>query len=100
MSFTEPMKRSAVIFLLVLLAIAGVSYALDYGLLRLRVARNRSPFGTVNVRRYYAVQKKNGKTEFMFNPPQDEQCVHSAFSHMGYLPCWRLARHPEQRIDI
>ena len=94
------MKHLAVKSLVVLLAIAALLYALDYGLLRLRIARNRDPFGSVSVRRYYAVQKKNGKTEFMFNPPQDEQCVHSVFSHMGYLPCWRLQRHPEQRTDI
>jgi hypothetical protein len=94
------MTRMARNSLLLLLLTLGISYLADYGLLHIRLVRNRQPFGTVTVHRYYAVQKKNGKTEFMFNPPADEPCVHSLFPHLGYDPCWRLARHPEQRIDI
>jgi hypothetical protein len=94
------MKRIVRNSLLLLLLATGVTYLLDYAVLRIRMARNRGPFGTVTVHRYYAVEKKNGKTEFMFNPPQDEQCVHSVFPHLGYLPCWRLERQPEQRVNI
>ena len=94
------MKRIARNSLLLLVLAIGVTYLIDYAVLRIRIARNREPFGTVTVHRYYAVEKKNGKTEFLFNPPRDEQCVHSMFAHMGYVPCWRLERHPEQRVNI
>lgn len=94
------MQRKAQIAVLLVLLLLGILYAGDYGLLRYRIAAQRDPYGLVTVHRYYAVEKKNGKTEFMFNPPQDEPCVHSLFPHLGMSPCWRLARHPEQRVDI
>jgi hypothetical protein len=46
------------------------------------------------------IPKKNGKTEFVFQPAQLQQCVHSLFAHEGYLPCWYLSRHPEQPIKM
>jgi hypothetical protein len=94
------MKQFVFKSLLLLLVVFAALYAADYGFLQIRVARNREPFGTVTVHRYYAVQKKNGKTEFMFDPPQDQQCVHSIFPHLGYPPCWRLERNPEQKVNI
>jgi hypothetical protein len=52
------------------------------------------------VKRYYAVLQKNGKTQFIFEPPGDESCVHALFPHSGQMPCWYLSRHPEQRTEI
>jgi hypothetical protein len=52
------------------------------------------------VRPYYAVPQKNHKTEFLFDEPQDETCVHSLFPHLGDEPCWYLSTHKDQRIDI
>jgi hypothetical protein len=75
-------------------------YAGDYLILRFRVATNRSAFGMVTVRTYYAVHEKNDRTEYVFKDQEDETCVHSLFSHMGYSPCWYLRRHPEQQIVI
>lgn len=75
-------------------------YAGDFLLLRFRIATNRGPFGTVTVRPYYAVPQKNHKTEFLFDDPQDETCVHSLFPHLGDEPCWYLSTHKDQRIDI
>ena len=57
-------------------------------------------YGSVTVNHYYAVLQKNGKTQFIFDPPQAQTCVHALFPHGGWLPCWYLSRHPEQRTDI
>jgi hypothetical protein len=27
-------------------------------------------------------------------------CVNSLFPHQGYLPCWYLSKHTDQRTDI
>jgi hypothetical protein len=78
----------------------GVCYACDYLVLRYRVATNHQPFGTVTVRPYYAVPRKDHKTEFLFDDPTDETCVHSLFPHMGDSPCWYLSRNRDQRIDM
>jgi hypothetical protein len=80
--------------------LVALSFALGYVIFRVRVKLGRWPYGTVTVRHYYAVQHKNGKTEFMFDPPQPQTCVQSLFPHDGDLPCWYLARNPEQRTDI
>jgi|SRR5271163_4358816 len=77
-----------------------LGFGLDYAVFRLRVATNRSPYGSVVVTHYTAIQKKNGKTEFIFDPPQPQTCVNTLFPHAGSLPCWYLSRHPEQRTDI
>ena len=78
----------------------GVVYACDYLLLRFRIATNRQPYGTVTVHPYYAVPQKNHKTEYLFDDPRDELCVHSLFPHVGDSPCWYLSRNKDRRIDI
>lgn len=85
--------------LLFVAALAGLAYAADYAVFRYRVARGQA-FGQVTVTHYDAVQQKNGKTEFIFDPPQGQTCVNSLFPRAGYAPCWYLQRHPEQRTDI
>jgi hypothetical protein len=92
----ELIKR---IFIGVVLTTAVV-YILDYAVLRVRIATNHNPFGTVTVRPYYAVPQKNHKTEFLFDDPQNETCVHSLFPHAGDSPCWYLNGHREKRINI
>lgn len=85
------------------LAVAGVlalAYAGDYCAFRFRLATGRQPFGSVTVTRYYAVQQKNGKTQFIFEPPGPQACSNSLFPQAGYVSCWYLQRHPEQRTDI
>jgi hypothetical protein len=77
-----------------------VIYAGDYLLLRYKMATNRNAFGTVTVRPYYAVPRKDHRTEFLFDEPEDETCVHSLFPHAGDSPCWYLSRHQERRIDM
>ena len=77
-----------------------VAYAVDYAVFRYRVAANRQPFGQITVSSYDAVLQKNGKTQFIFDPPAPEACVNALFPHSGMKPCWYLSRHPEQRTDI
>jgi hypothetical protein len=75
-------------------------YAGDYISLRYRIPRNRQQYGSVRVRRYYAVPMKNRTTEYMFDQPFSERCVHSIFSHFGDPPCWYLARHQRQEVKV
>lgn len=82
------------------LAFGALAFLLDYLVFRIRVATNSNPYGSVTVSRYYAVAQKNGKTQFIFDPPEPETCVHALFPHSGLKPCWYLSRHPEQRTDI
>lgn len=91
------------VFLGIVLFILGtiiLTYGVDLGLFRLRVATNRDPYGSVVVSRYYAVLQKNGKTQFIFDPPGPETCVNALFPHSGMQPCWYLSRYPEQRTNI
>lgn len=76
-----------------------VIYGLDDLSLRFRIPKSRQPFGTVTVHRYDAISEKNNKVEFVYEDPVNVTCVRSAFPHLGYTPCWYLARHSEQRIN-
>lgn len=93
-------KRLIFVGLSSVLGATGLAYALDYVVFRYRVGANRQPFGQVTVTRYDAVLQKNGKTQFIFNPPEAQTCVHALFPRAGYVPCWYLQRHTEQRTDI
>ncbi len=94
------LKRVIVIGLSSVLGVTGLAYAVDYFVFRYRVAGNREPFGQVTVTSYDAVAQKSGKTQFIFNPPEAQTCVHALFPHEGYTPCWYLQQHTEQRTDI
>jgi hypothetical protein len=78
-----------------LFAVIVFSYLGDSLLLRWR----GQPLGTVAVERYDAIPEKNGKTEFAYDQPINQPCVHALFPHRGYQPCWYLTRHSEQRVD-
>jgi hypothetical protein len=100
MNLRERLRRIFLSTVLGALALLALVFVVDYATFRIRVAVNRSPYDTVTVTHYYAVLQKNGKTAFLFNPPQPETCVNALFSHEGFSPCWYLKRHPEQRTDI
>ena len=74
----------------------GVLYGGDYLVLRLR----RDSTGSVTVRRYYAIQEKANRTEYVFDKEENQTCVRSLFPHLGDPPCWYLSRHAEQRVNI
>jgi hypothetical protein len=99
-SLRRKLRRAVVWLLGGAAAFIILAFLIDYGVLRLRVLTGRQPYGSVVVRRYYAVLEKNNKTEFLFDPPQPWTCVNSLFPHAGYPPCWYLSRHPEQRTDL
>jgi hypothetical protein len=86
--------------ILTVVVAAILVYGLDYAVFRVRAATNRNAYGSVIVNHYDAVLQKNGKTQFIFDPPQAQTCVHALFPHEGWLPCWYLSRHPDQRTDI
>ena len=80
--------------------LALAAYAADFLFLEVRIHNNGDAFGTIVVSRYYAVPQKNGRYEFLYADPRNQICVHSLFPHLGDPPCWYLARHTEQRIDM
>jgi len=96
----ELLRRIFLGTVLVVLGTALLAYGVDFAVLRIRVAANRTPYGSVVVNHYYAILQKNGKTQFIFEPPQAETCVNALFPHYGMQPCWYLRRHPEQRTNI
>jgi hypothetical protein len=81
------------------LALVATVYVCDDLSVRYRIPKGRQPFGTVTIQRYDAIPEKNGKTEFAFEDPVIQACVHSLFPHLGYQPCWYLSRHSEQRLN-
>jgi hypothetical protein len=83
-----------------LIAASALAYAADYLLWRYKLLTGHSPYATVTVQYYYAIQEKNGKTEYDFQPPQQESCVNSLFPHAGSSPCWYERKHPEKAIRI
>ncbi len=96
----EVLKRVLGRTLVAAVLMLAVLYAGDYLILRFRIATNKQPYGSVTVRPYYAVPQKDHKTEFLFDDPQDQTCVHSLFSHLGDSPCWYLSRNKDKRIDM
>jgi hypothetical protein len=95
----SPSRRRRLWLLLLVLLCVGV-YVCDYLSVRYRILKNRDPFGVVKIQRYYAVRLKDGKTEFVFQEPETQGCVHSLFPHFGYSPCWYVKRRNVKRIDI
>ena len=96
----ELLRRIFLGVVLFILGTATLTFGVDFGLFRLRVASNREPYGSVVVSHYYAVLQKSGKTQFIFDPPAPQTCVNALYPHAGMQPCWYLRRHPEQRTNI
>jgi len=93
------MKKTIGLSLVALGLLTLLAYAGDYVVFRVRVSR-KAGYGSVTVRIYYAIQEKNGRTEYVFGSMQDQSCVNSLFGHQGQRPCWYLRRHPEQKVEI
>jgi hypothetical protein len=100
MNLRDRLRQILIASILVLVGLAAFAWIADYAIFRVRLATNRSAFGSVKVSHYYAILQKSGKTQLIFDPPQPENCVNALFSHAGSKPCWYLRRHPEQRTDI
>ncbi len=81
------------------LAIAvALVYVVDAAILRFRATTNRNAFSTVTVHPYFAVDRKDKKTEYMYEDPKDETCVNSLFPHLGDSPCWYVRRHTDEAL--
>jgi hypothetical protein len=85
--------------LIIALGFLATVYAGDDLSVRYHIPRSRQPFGSVTIQRYDAISEKNNKTEFVYEDPIVQTCVHSLFPHLGYTPCWYLNRHREQRVN-
>jgi hypothetical protein len=96
----QVLKRWAAIVFSTAVGLTLLTYAADYAIFRYRLSTNCQPFGQITVSSYDAVLQKNGKTEFIFNPPQAQTCVNALFPRAGYVPCWYLQRRAEQRTNI
>jgi hypothetical protein len=96
----EQLRRIFLGSVALVLGVAVLAFLVDLGVFRLKLVAQRNPYGSVVVSHYYAVLQKNGKTQFIFDPPAPETCVNALFPHSGMRPCWYLKRHPDQRTDI
>jgi len=79
-----------------IVVLAVVVYTGDYVIVRFR----SDPTATVQVTKLYAVQQKDGKTEYEAGEPETETCVNSLFPHLGDSPCWYLKRHKTQQVNL
>ena len=92
-------KRLVGISVAAALGLTLIAYVVDSVVFRYRVGKNQA-LGQVTVTSYDAVAQKSGKTQFIFNDPTLQTCVHALFPHGGYEPCWYLQKHAEPRTDI
>ncbi len=79
-------KRVALRTLLGLVFVVCAAYLSDFLFLRWKYFGKHNPTGTVIVRTYFAVPRKDGRTEFMFNDPHEQTCVHSLLPHSDFSP--------------
>lgn len=96
----QKLLRLFLFLILSLLTAIAFTWVVDFAIFRIRVAVNLHPYDSVRVQPYYAVALKNGKTQFIFQPPGPQDCVNALLPHSSLKPCWYLRRHPEQRTDI
>lgn len=95
----DVLKRLLTTGLPILILLAVVAYIGDYLSVRFGIPP-RDMYGSVEVRELYAVKLKSKQTEYMFQPPSQQECVNSLFPHLGDQPCWYLRRNPHPKIDI
>jgi hypothetical protein len=94
------MKKIATLGLTALIAVCVLFYAADYLAWRYKPVTGHGLYGTVTLNFYYAIQEKNRKTEYDYQPQQPDTCVNALFPHDGYSPCWYERKHPEREIRI
>jgi hypothetical protein len=56
------------------------------------------PYGAIQVRRYYAMPLKGGKTEYGDAGVEQDTCAHAIFPHAGYPPCWYASHKTEKWV--
>lgn len=93
------MRRVLPRLLLIAAALVLVLYLGDTISIKYQIPGGREQFGSVEVQKLLAVPQKNHKTEYIADPPETQQCVHSLFPQLGLAPCWYLARHAMQQVN-
>ena len=93
------MKRLRLRWLIIAAVLLVLAYLGDYISIAYRIPNGREQFGSVEVEKLLAVPQKDRKTEYIADPPEAKQCVHSLFPQLGLAPCWYLARHAMQQVN-
>jgi hypothetical protein len=75
-------------------------YAGDYVSARFRLPGDRQTLGSVDVQVMWAIRQKNGRIDYQLGDTETRPCLYSLFPHLGYTPCWYLARHRNQVIEV
>ena len=96
MSIRRPVVRSLVLAAVALLTL----YIGDNLVLRYRVWKGLQPYGSVTVKRYFAIKRKDQRVEFAPADPVARTCVHSVLPQMGAKPCWYVERKTSEQIDM
>jgi len=83
-----------------LVFLVALVYAGDYISIHVPIPPGRERFGTLQVKPYFAVPMKDGKTEYMYEDAQTETCSHSLFPQYGHMPCWRESGKPDKQLKL
>lgn len=87
------------------LAITAVAYILDFSWYHLRLSFPSlgSAASSLHRTRIIAIAGKNNKVEYEIDsvqPEEDVPCTYTLFPHSGHAPCWYLARHISDPIQM
>lgn len=83
-----------------LLAVAVLLFSVEELALRLRLPPWRDPIGQIQVHRLYVLKKARNKVDILPAEWEPQDCVRALSPHLGLTPCWWLARHTEQQIEM
>ncbi|MEI9971715.1 MAG: hypothetical protein WDO73_06480 [Ignavibacteriota bacterium] len=75
-------------------------YGGDYVSAKFRLPGDRQTLGSVDVQVMWAIRQKNGRIDYELGGTETRPCLYSLFPHLGYTPCWYLARHKNQTIKV
>jgi hypothetical protein len=93
------MRRWSLRIFVALISVFALVYVADWIVLQIR-ERSGSAHDSVVVDNSYVIHQKNGKMEYLYDPPQPTPCVRSLLPHQGQSACWWLVRHTEPQKDI
>ncbi|MFN8008782.1 MAG: hypothetical protein U0V70_17505 [Terriglobia bacterium] len=68
--------------------------------LRFKIWRGDKIFEVIDIRSYYAVGLKSGKTELDFLEPGGPGLCGPLLPHFGYSPCWYVRRKTLKRVNL
>ncbi len=60
----------------------------------------RHPIGEIQVHRTYLLHKAREKVTILPAEWQSQDCVRAIFPHGGHPPCWWVAHHIEQEVEM